>query len=67
MTKKPKKRDPQRARIYRGLRNWLVAPNPARMRVTKLTAMSPKQCATRARERQAQLAAARIGADPRLA
>jgi hypothetical protein len=43
-----------------------MAPDPEPVIVAKLTVMQSKHSATRARQRHAQLAAARIGADPRL-
>ena len=67
MAKKPKKSVVLRARqrIAKGLlkRSPLMA-DP--VRVTKVTVVASKQSATRARQRHAQLAMARIGADPRL-
>jgi hypothetical protein len=70
MAKKPKKSVVQRARerIDKELlkRRPLMAPDPQPVRVTKVTIVPSKRSATRARQRHAQLAAARIGADPRL-
>ena len=70
MAKKPKKLDLQRARdrIYKELlkRSRLMAPDPQRVRLTKVTIVPSKHSASTARQRHAQLAAARIGADPRL-
>ena len=42
----------------------LMPPDPEPMRVTKVTVVPPKRSAARARQRHAQLAAARFGADP---
>jgi hypothetical protein len=63
MTKKPKKSamQQQRERIYKGLRSWLMAPNPHPVRVINISAAK-----TRARRLHARLAAARTGADPGL-
>jgi hypothetical protein len=70
MAKKPKKFDLQRARdrIYKVLikRSPLTAPDPHPVQSSKITIVVSKRIATRARQRHAQLAAARIGADPRL-
>jgi len=70
MAKKPKKPDLQRAkdRNYKGpKRDQLMAPDPERVRVTKVTVVPPKHSATRARQRHAQLATQCMRADPRLA
>jgi hypothetical protein len=68
MAKKPKKsaEQQQRERIYKGLRSWLMPPNPQPARVINITEAPSRHVATRARLRHAQLATARIGADPRL-
>jgi hypothetical protein len=70
MAKKPKKSAVQRAkaRMYKELlkRSPLMAPDPEPVRVTKVTMVPSKHRAKRARQRHAQLAVARIGADPRL-
>jgi hypothetical protein len=65
MAKKPKKSaaQQQRERIYKGLRSWLMAPDPDDPGVSKMP-MAPS--VTKARQRHAKLATARIGADPRL-
>jgi len=61
MAKKPAKSaaQQQRERIYKGLRSWLVPPNPQTARVVNITTHRV------ARVRHARLVAARIGADPR--
>ena len=72
MTKKPTKLDLQRAtdrisnikELLKRIR--LMAPDPQPVRLIKVTIVPSKHRATRARQRHAQLAAARIGADPRL-
>jgi len=70
MAKKPKKSIVQRARerdYKRPLRHGsITVTDPAEPRATKVTAMPSKYKVTRACQRHAQLAAARIGADPRL-
>jgi len=67
MAKKPKKSVVLRARerICKELlkRSPLMAPDPEPVRVN---VVASKQSAMRARQRHAQLAMARIGADPRL-
>jgi len=67
MAKKRKKSavQQQRERIYKGLRSWLM-PNPQPVRVININVAPSQHIATRARQRHAQLATARIGADPRL-
>jgi hypothetical protein len=71
MAKKTKKSDPRRAkgRTDKGLIKHIqfMAPGPKPVRVTKITIVLPKHRATRARERNAQLVAARVGVGPRLA
>ena len=71
MAKKSKKSHPKSAkhRVSKGLLKYgrLLASDPEPARVTKVTAIPPKHSAARARERLAQLVAARFGADPRLA
>ena len=70
MAKKPKKSVVQRARERIDKRplkpSRLTVPDPAGPRVTKVTAAPSNYKVTRACQRHAQLAAARIGADPRL-
>jgi hypothetical protein len=66
MAKKPKKSavQQQRERIYKGLRSWLIPPDL--QPVINITVAPSRHGATNARQRHAQLVAARIGADPRL-
>jgi hypothetical protein len=70
MAKKPKKSVVQRAmeRISKEplKRNPLVTPDPEPVVVAKVTVARSKHRTTMARQRHAQLAAARFGADPRL-
>jgi len=69
MAKKPKTSVVQRAReriAKRPKHSWLKASDPAEPGVTKVTAAPSKYKVTRACQRHAQLAAARIGADPLL-
>jgi hypothetical protein len=69
MAKKPRKSIVPRARkiIYTRPRKhrWLIASDPAEPGATKVAAVPSKYKVTRACQRHAQLAAARIGADPR--
>jgi hypothetical protein len=70
MGKKPKKSVVQRPRerIYKRpvKDSWILVSDPAEQRLTKVTAAPSQYKVTRACRRHAQLAAARIGADPRL-
>lgn len=70
MAKRPKKSVVQRGRerIHkRPLKHsWILVSDPAEPGVTKVTGAPSKYKVTRACRRHAQLAAARIGADPRL-
>jgi len=71
MAKKTKKSDPKSAkdRTDKGLVKHVqfMVPDPKPVRVTKVTIVPPKLSTARARQRHAQLSAARFGADPRLA
>jgi len=69
MAKKPKKSVVQRTRGRIGKplkRSWLMVADPAEPGATKVTAVPSKHKVARACQRHAQLASARIGADPRL-
>jgi len=67
MAKKPKKSavQQQRERIYKGLRSWLVPPDPQPVRVINITVAPSNYRVARACRRHAQLTAARTVTDPR--